>query len=122
MDDKNKRKIAMDKKKRGIALGMTLLICSLIFIGSIIFKRPTYKQITTLQENMTVKEVIYKLGRVYRDVGSGTKSFSYMLRDRQAAAILTFYQDKLVNVIIHYETGEVEFIIRPDYIKAQLND
>ena len=112
----------MDKKKRGIALGMTLLICFLIFIGLVIFRRPTYKQITSLHKNMTFKEVIYKLGRAYRDVGSGTKVLSYMLRDREAAAILTFYQDKLVNVVIHYQTGKVEFIIRPDYIKNQLKD
>lgn len=112
----------MNKKKRGSALGVTLLLCSLMLVGSVIFRRPTYRQIITLQANMTVKEVTDKLGRMYRDVGSGTKILSYMLRDRKAAAILTFYQDKLVNVVIYYQTGEVEFIIRPDYMKAQLNN
>lgn len=104
----------MNKRKRNLVLVMTLSTCLLIAIGSLIFIRPTYKQITALQSDMTVKEVIHNLGRLYEDIGSGTIVLRYYLRDRQAAAILTFYQDKLVNVIINYPTGETELVIRTD--------
>ena len=104
----------MNKRKRVLILVITLFICFLLIIGSLIFKRPTYKQITTLQSDMTTKEVIHNLGRLYEDIGSGTIVLRYHLKDRKAAAMLTFYQDRLVNAIIKYPTGETEFIIKAD--------
>lgn len=104
----------MNKRKRNLVLVLTLSTCLLITIGTLIFRRPTYKQIIALESDMTVKEVIHNLGRLYKDIGSGTIVLRYYLRDRKAAAILTFYQDRLVNVIIKYSTGETEFIIKTD--------
>ena len=102
------------KEKKVLVLVITLLICSLIIMGSLIFRRPTYKQITALQSGMTTKEVVHNLGRLYEDIGSGTIVLRYYLKDRKAATMLTFYQDKLVNVIVKYPTGEIECIIRTD--------
>ena len=108
----------MNRNKK-ILLGILILVLgSLIVMGIIFFRKPSYKQIVNLAPNMTVEEVVHKLGKTYRDVGSGTKGLSYMLRDRPAAAVLTFYEDKLINAVIQYRTGEVEFIIRPDYMKG----
>lgn len=104
----------MNKRKRILVFIMSLSICLLIIIGNLIFRRPTYKQIIALQSDMTIKEIIHNLGRLYEDIGSGTTVLRYYLKDRQAAAILTFYQDKLVNVIIKYPTGETELVIRTD--------
>lgn len=105
----------MNKRKSVLVLVITLFICYLLIIGGLIFKRPTYKQITTFQSDMTTKEVIHNLGRLYEDIGSGTMVLRYYLKDRKAAAMLTFYQDRLVNVIIKYPpTEETEFIIKAD--------
>lgn len=77
------------------------------------FKRPTYSQILELEANMTTQQVVHKLGRLYRDEGSGVTVYIYRLKDN-GAAVLTFYQDKLVNVIVKYETGEVHEIIKQE--------
>lgn len=90
-------------------LGIVLLIVFLII--SVQFKRPTYKQVSELTQGMTIEQVIHKLGRLYKDEGSGTVVLVYRLQDN-GAAFLTFYEDSLVNVIVKYQTGEVKYIIR----------
>lgn len=98
----------MKNKSKLIAV---IVIVIVVLIISVQFKRPTYRQVSELTRDMTTKQVIHKLGRLYKDEGSGTIVFVYRLKDN-GAAFLTFYEDKLVNVIVKYETGEVKHIIK----------
>ena len=108
----------MNKRKNVVLLILTLLVGILIIVYEVFFRKPTYNQVITLKSDMTVQEVIHKLGRAYKEVGSGITALSYMLSDHKAAVIITFYQDRLINVVIHYKTGDVEYIIRPDYTET----
>lgn len=93
-----------------IVLAIFLLLLIAV-TGTLTPRKPSYRQLAGLKADMTLEEVIYELGSSYEDIGSGTIVLRYWLRDRNAAAILTFYQDKLANILVKYATGELEHLL-----------
>lgn len=61
---------------------------------------------------MSKEQVIDKLGWSYSNEGSGAIILRYLVSDG-GQAFLTFFDDKLINVMVKYRTGEVKKIITP---------